>query len=559
MKRVLLCLSAVLLTASMASAQCKLMVFHSQWCGPCQSMTPTVNALAQAGYAVEDVDIDHDPALAQRYGVTSIPCFIAVDNGQEVDRVVGATSYERLETMVRARPGSIAVEIRAKGKGPTPAWRYERPIKHRAAVVRIYCQDDVRTRSIGSGTLVKWGGKVVVLTARHVVKDAKSIVVELWDKKTYRARVLKVDPTWDVAVLGLCGGAENLVAVDVELGDVAMQREGNRLESCGYGPDGKLASNCGLFIGYRRSSQAPTGPDDWMVISGHARQGDSGGPVFNERGHLVGVLWGTDGETVVCAQAGRLHMVLDDAIKPLAYSPSQLLRQPTPPRDGCCPTPEPAPAYDASALGSEDPLLPWRKEQEARNRDMQQRLGNLNQKMDVIIQRQEQQPAVPQPAPTPSSPPPGQPAEGDEAPGGPQTAAGRLAQRGADWLAEHGGPLSSRLAAGASERLDSDSPGVRLVGWTQAKAAWAVFLGTILLLVGLGIWLLHRLNNRLLPILQAKAAATPNKIDDAIVGGLAFLHNRVDSVEDRIRSRLGGTQEAPTSAAATTAPAVIKT
>ena len=204
----------------------------------------------------------------------------------------------------------------------------EKPVGHRAAVVRIYCQDDMRTRSIGSGTLVRWiatdtafsrapkgsAARLVVLTARHVVADAKNIVVELFNKKTHQARVLKVDAVWDCAVLELDGKPEGVTAAEVELGEAAMQHEGSRLESCGYGPDGKLAVNTGLFLGYKRSTQTPNGPDDWFEISGHARPGDSGGGVFNERGRLVGVLWGTNGEVVVGVQAGRLHLLLDSAV-----------------------------------------------------------------------------------------------------------------------------------------------------------------------------------------------------------------------------------------------------
>ncbi len=120
------------------------------------------------------------------------------------------------------------------------------------------------------------------------------------------------------------------------------------MESCGYGADGKLACNSGVFLGYKRSAAKPGGPDDWLAISGHARAGDSGGPVFNRRGRLVGVLWGTDGKEVVCVQAGRLHVLLDSAVPPAAKVEQQSLqailqRTPTPAKepeqDGCgCPS-----------------------------------------------------------------------------------------------------------------------------------------------------------------------------------------------------------------------------
>ena len=50
-------------------------------------------------------------------------------------------------------------------------------------------------------------------------------------------------------------------------------------------------------------------------MSGPARRGDSGGPIFNDRGRVVGILWGTDGKTVIGVQAGRLHVALEEATK----------------------------------------------------------------------------------------------------------------------------------------------------------------------------------------------------------------------------------------------------
>jgi thiol-disulfide isomerase/thioredoxin len=296
-----------------------LLAFHAEWCGPCRQMQPVIDALGREGYSIRRVDIDRERELAARFGVNAVPCFIVVERGKEVDRIVGLADSERLKLKLH-RPTTPQTGARVAAREnierrPHPAWRYEKPVGHRAAVVRIFCQDDFKTRSIGSGTLVRWAGKkILVLTARHVIQNAKSIVVELFTKKTHKARVLTVDAVWDCAVLEVIGQPEGVVPAEVELGDTAMQTPGNRLESCGYGPDGRLAANTGLFIGYKRSTQAPNGPDDWFEISGHARQGDSGGGVFNTHGRLVGLLWGTDGQVVVGVQAGRLHLLLDAAV-----------------------------------------------------------------------------------------------------------------------------------------------------------------------------------------------------------------------------------------------------
>jgi thioredoxin 1 len=67
--------------------------FWAAWCGPCRMVAPTVEQLAKefAGRAlVAKLDVDANPATAQRYGVQSIPTLIYFRGGQEVDRVLGA-------------------------------------------------------------------------------------------------------------------------------------------------------------------------------------------------------------------------------------------------------------------------------------------------------------------------------------------------------------------------------------------------------------------------------------------------------------------------------------
>jgi thioredoxin 1 len=67
--------------------------FWAPWCGPCRSVAPIVDELANQ-YAgklkVAKVNVDESTEVATRYQITSIPTFIVFKNGQVADRALGA-------------------------------------------------------------------------------------------------------------------------------------------------------------------------------------------------------------------------------------------------------------------------------------------------------------------------------------------------------------------------------------------------------------------------------------------------------------------------------------
>ncbi len=93
-------LQVVLLALSTAAAgDTVLYDFTAPWCGPCRQMAPVVERLARSGYPIRKVDIDQNRELAAQYRVQGIPCFVMVVDGQEVGRIVGATSPNELQAL----------------------------------------------------------------------------------------------------------------------------------------------------------------------------------------------------------------------------------------------------------------------------------------------------------------------------------------------------------------------------------------------------------------------------------------------------------------------------
>ncbi len=78
--------------------------FYAQWCGPCHMAAPIIDKLAseyQDKVIFGKVDVDADSALAQKYGVMSIPTMIMFKGGQEIDRKVGFPGEQGLREFVR--------------------------------------------------------------------------------------------------------------------------------------------------------------------------------------------------------------------------------------------------------------------------------------------------------------------------------------------------------------------------------------------------------------------------------------------------------------------------
>ncbi len=171
------------------------------------------------------------------------------------------------------------------------------------AVVRIVVPERGGT-SLGSGTLVDVNQRHgLVITNWHVVRDGNGHVTVIFPDGFHSgATIVKVDRDWDLAALVIWRPH----VAPVRLAG-SVPRKGETLSIAGYG-SGKYrlaTGRCTEFVSPGRDL-----PFEMLELSAGARQGDSGGPIFNQRGELAGVLFGAAWGKTTGSHCGRVRNFL---------------------------------------------------------------------------------------------------------------------------------------------------------------------------------------------------------------------------------------------------------
>jgi thioredoxin 1 len=90
----------------------RLMDFYADWCGPCKTQDPILEEL-EADYGeveFEKVDVDQNQDVANQYSVRSLPTLVIENDTGEVERFIGVTQREAIETALREAGAAAAAD-----------------------------------------------------------------------------------------------------------------------------------------------------------------------------------------------------------------------------------------------------------------------------------------------------------------------------------------------------------------------------------------------------------------------------------------------------------------
>lgn len=183
--------------------------------------------------------------------------------------------------------------------------------------------------SLGSGVLVHKNARYgVVVTNHHVVRGCRgTITIVFSDGFQSAGQLLKADSDWDLAAIAVWRPDAEPVTISN-----LPPRPGDVLTIAGYG-SGAFRMQTGRCTQY--FSPGKNLPRELVELEATARQGDSGGPIFNSQGELAGVLFGEGGGRTIGSYGGRVERFLADVVpqvdRGLSRGPQEMIAEVRPP------------------------------------------------------------------------------------------------------------------------------------------------------------------------------------------------------------------------------------
>ena len=267
-------------------------------------LTLALVAAGAIGGAVGAITVSHNNAVASGAAAAAAApaqaAFIAAPAAAAPAQSTGAPAPVAAGvvlpdfTTIVARNGPAVVNIRVVGSTKTAVQqrggpqfdendpfyeffrRFQGPQNPRAQ------QRDRPVFGAGSGFIISPDG--VILTNAHVVRDAKEVTVKLQDRREYRARVLGSDPKTDVAVLKI--DAKNLPVVPI--GRSSDLKVGEWVLAIGS-PFGLESSVTAGVVSAKGRSLPDETNVPFIQTDVAVNPGNSGGPLFNTRGEVIGI------------------------------------------------------------------------------------------------------------------------------------------------------------------------------------------------------------------------------------------------------------------------------